>query len=102
MLSMDDKVAAAAKAAQAKKAETASPLVADTMGAPPGSVNADRPLSSSAELAYALDVEMNNGRWAMIGFALAVAIESGTGMGIVKQLFFYAKLSGALGPDSGF
>lgn len=102
VLSMDDKAAAAAKAAQMKQAETASPLAADSMGSPPGGVSADRPLSVSAELAYALDVEMNNGRWGMIGFALAVAIESATGMGIVQQLFFYAKMSGALGPDSGF
>lgn len=56
----------------------------------------------SAELAYAMDVELNNGRWAMIGFALAVIIEAGTGNGIVGQLITYGKITGLLGANSGF
>jgi len=74
---------------------------AATKGNPAESMD-DVPLSVSADKEYMLGVEMNNGRWAMIGFALAVAIESATGRGIVGQLVWYAKISGALGPDSGF
>jgi hypothetical protein len=55
-----------------------------------------------AEMRYALDVEMNNGRWAMLGFALAVFLEASTGNGIMGQLIGYAKALGVLGPDSGF
>jgi hypothetical protein len=98
VLSMDDKAAAANAAAEMKT----NAVDIDRMGPPPGGVSADRPLSVSAELAFASDVEMNNGRWAMIGFAAAVAIESATGRGIIGQLITYAKMSGALGPDSGF
>merc|ERR1711994_202091 len=59
-------------------------------------------LTAIDELAYAKDVEMRNGRWAMVGFATAILVEAGTGMGILPQLIFYFKLIGLLGPDSGF
>ena len=38
----------------------------------------------------------------MIGFALAVIIEAGTGNGIVGQLITYGKITGLLGANSGF
>jgi len=59
-------------------------------------------LSATNELAYAKDVEMRNGRWAMLGFATAIVVEAGTGMGILPQLITYFKIIGLLGPDSGF
>lgn len=45
--------------------------------------------SMMAELDYAKGVEMTNGRWAMLGFALAITIEAGTGAGVVDQIMFY-------------
>jgi len=53
-------------------------------------------------LAYQREVEMQNGRAAMLGFAAAVLIEAHTGYGIIPQLITYGKLSGILGADSGF
>lgn len=47
-------------------------------------------------LNYARDIEMDNGRWAMIGFALAILIEAGTGAGVVQQILFYIQSSGLL------
>ena len=57
---------------------------------------------AALEEAYARDVELRNGRWAMVGFALAVWLESFTGLGVVGQLELYGKLSGVLGAESGF
>ena len=51
---------------------------------------------------YARQVEITNGRWAMLGFLAAIAVEAGTGRGILSQLILYAKLSGLLGQQSGF
>ncbi|KAK3289026.1 hypothetical protein CYMTET_3525 [Cymbomonas tetramitiformis] len=59
-------------------------------------------LSANDELAYARNVELENGRWAMMGFALTILIESATGYGTLPQLFYYIKLTGVLGADSGF
>jgi hypothetical protein len=53
-------------------------------------------------LAYARDVEVNNGRWAMIGFISALSVEALTGRGIIGQVISYLKLSGLLGEKSGF
>lgn len=53
-------------------------------------------------LAYARDVEVNNGRWAMIGFLSALLVEAGTGKGILGQVISYLKFVGLLGPASGF
>ena len=58
--------------------------------------------SEAAEAAYAKDVELTNGRWAMIGFATAILVEAATGQGIIGQLIQYGKLSGLLGDMSGF
>ena len=51
---------------------------------------------------YARDVEITNGRWAMLGFLAAITVEAATGKGILSQLIYYAKLSGLLGQQSGF
>lgn len=59
-------------------------------------------LAAEAEAAYARQVELTNGRWAMLGFAAAILIEASTGMGIVSQLEFYCKGAGLLGANSGF
>ena len=53
-------------------------------------------------LDYLKTVEMNNGRWAMIGFAVAIVMEAKTGGGMIPQLITYGKMTGLLGPDSGF
>jgi len=58
--------------------------------------------SGNAEMRYAQNIELENGRWAMIGFLVAVLVEAATGQGIIGQLFGYAKWSGLLGKDSGF
>ncbi|GFR51633.1 hypothetical protein Agub_g13989 [Astrephomene gubernaculifera] len=51
---------------------------------------------------YARDVEIANGRAAMLGFLAAVLVEAGSGRGILAQLVLYGKLSGLLGAASGF
>lgn len=50
---------------------------------------------------YAREVEITNGRWAMIGFLTAIIIEAATGHGILVQLISYAKALNLLGPASG-
>eukprot|EP00873_Tetraselmis_striata_P035425 jgi/Tetstr1/455689/TSEL_042497.t1 len=57
---------------------------------------------ASSELAYAKDVEMRNGRYAMIGFLAAILVEAATGHGIIMQLVDFGKLTGLLGAESGF
>lgn len=52
--------------------------------------------------AWARDVEINNGRWAMVGFLAAVLVESATGHGVFGQLIDFFKLVGLLGDASGF
>ena len=51
---------------------------------------------------YLKYAELNNGRWAMVGFAGAVVMEAKTGGGVLDQLIMYGKMSGALGVGSGF
>lgn len=50
---------------------------------------------------YARQVEVTNGRWAMLGFLTAIIIEAGTGRGILLQLVGCAKALNLLGPASG-
>lgn len=64
-------------------------------------VNYEEP-ARDPQMAWMKQKELDNGRWAMIGFALAVAIEAGTGNGVFGQLITLAKMVGLLGPDSGF
>lgn len=54
------------------------------------------------ELKYARDIELSNGRSAMVGFLAAVLVEAATGKGIILQLIMYFKLVGLLGVESGF
>ena len=37
-----------------------------------------------------------------MGFLAAIVVEAATGKGIIMQLIMYAKMSGLLGPMSGF
>lgn len=53
-------------------------------------------------LRYARQVEIANGRAAMVGFLAAITVEAATGKGVLSQLLWIAKLVGLLGPDSGF
>ena len=52
--------------------------------------------------AYLRTVELDNARWAMVGFFAAVLMEAKTGGGIIPQGIMYGKMLGVLGPDSGF
>jgi hypothetical protein len=61
-----------------------------------------RMTAEEREMEYARDVELQNGRWAMVGFATAILVEAATGAGVVGQLETYAKVAGMLGPNSGF
>lgn len=56
----------------------------------------------SSELEYAKEVEIQNGRYAMLGFLAAVLVEAGTGHGIIMQLIDICKMVGLLGSESGF
>lgn len=57
---------------------------------------------ASGELSYARDIEITNGRYAMLGFAAAIVVEAATGEGIIGQCITYLKWSGILGERSGF
>lgn len=54
------------------------------------------------ELAYARNIELTNGRWAMLGFLAAILVEASTGQGIIMQCISILKWSGLLGEQSGF
>lgn len=56
----------------------------------------------AAEWRYARQVEITNGRWAMIGFFACIIIEALTGRGIIGQVILYLKALNILGPQSGF
>lgn len=51
---------------------------------------------------YAKQVEITNGRYAMLGFWIAIATEAATGHGMIGQVIDYLKIGGFLGPMSGF
>jgi hypothetical protein len=61
-----------------------------------------QPQFQNEGMKYARDVEVTNGRWAMLGFLAALIVEAGTGKGIIGQLIAYFKFLGLLGPASGF
>eukprot|EP00798_Chlamydomonas_sp_ICE-L_P018634 gene18634-25147_t len=54
------------------------------------------------DVAFARNVEITNGRWAMVGFLTSILVEAATGNGIFGQVIVYLKASGALGDRSGF
>jgi hypothetical protein len=58
--------------------------------------------SGSYEIKYARQVEISNGRAAMVGFLAAVLVEAGTGYGILGQVIMWLKFTGFLGAASGF
>lgn len=58
--------------------------------------------SANAELKYARDIELQNGRAAMLGMLAAVLVEAGTGKGILLQIIMWLKFVGLLGAASGF
>lgn len=58
--------------------------------------------SSPMTCRYARGVEVANGRAAMIGFLVCVALEAWTGKGILSQVLWELKLVNILGPASGF
>ena len=60
------------------------------------------PTLAEIETAYAKEVELTNGRWAMLGFASLILVEANTGLGLAGQLEAAAKFVGLLGPHSGF
>lgn len=57
---------------------------------------------TASDWVYAKQVELDNGRWAMLGFLTAIIVEAATGNGIIMQLIQEAKWAGLLGPNSGF
>ena len=75
---------------------------AATMAPPAAAPAPKRMTAEEREMAYARDVEVTNGRWAMLGFATAILVEAATGAGVVGQLETYAKVAGLLGANSGF
>ena len=63
---------------------------------------APRMTADEIERAYARDIELSQGRYAMLGFVALILGEAATGNGLVGQLEAYAKLFGLLGAESGF
>jgi hypothetical protein len=95
---LDGEALATEFAAVARSAAAADPAMTSMDDEPemtPRQVN-------DAGMEYMKTVELNNARWAMVGFATAVVMEAKTGGGIVPQLIMYGKMSGVLGADSGF
>lgn len=58
--------------------------------------------SEASDIAFAKDIELSNGRLAMIGFLASILVEAATGEGILGQVIFYLKEAGVLGDKSGF
>ncbi|GAX85424.1 hypothetical protein CEUSTIGMA_g12840.t1 [Chlamydomonas eustigma] len=57
---------------------------------------------AKGELEYARNIELTNGRWAMLGFLTAILVEASNGHGIINQVIDICKWSGLLGDRSGF
>lgn len=93
-----DVAAAAAEAARVKRADLGAPALALA-----GRDDAVEALNSAGALARQLkNAELENGRWAMVGFLAAIMFEAGTGQGILGQVIFWLKAVGLLGAASGF
>ena len=54
------------------------------------------------DLCYHCTSQLQNGRWAMIGFLACIIVEAATGRGIIGQVFLYLRAVGLLGEASGF
>ena len=95
-VSGDSKAAAAAASALKKRAGETVSLA--------GRRDAVETFAGAGEAGalYACRVELDNGRWAMLGFAVACAIEAYNGHGILGQLIDWFKFAGLLGEASGF
>mmetsp|Transcript_12877 Transcript_12877/g.31277 ORF Transcript_12877/g.31277 Transcript_12877/m.31277 type:complete len:268 (-) Transcript_12877:305-1108(-) len=74
----------------------------ETMDMDPTTATMTAKQVEDGSMVYLKSVELNNARWAMVGFAVAVVMEAKTGGGIGDQLIMYGKMSGLLGVDSGF
>lgn len=70
--------------------------------AAPAAAPVARMTAEQIEEAYSKEVELTNGRYAMLGFAALILGEAATGNGLVGQLETYGKMLGMLGPNSGF
>ena len=93
-----DVAAVAAEAARVKRADFNAPALSLA-----GRDDAVEALNSAGALARQLKAaELENGRWAMVGFLAAILVESATGQGILGQLIFWLKAVGLLGAASGF
>jgi hypothetical protein len=101
MSKADEAAQVAAAAAEAKGAVTTPAGPAVSLSQRSDIVELDM-FSASAEMRYARNVEITNGRWAQLGFLAAILVEAGTGKGILMQLIMWFKLMGLLGPESGF
>ena len=96
VLSSDEAFASDAQAAEAtlkpRPSNATLPGIATTTG-----------VDESAEIVeYGRQVELNNGRAAMLGFLLAVGIEASTGHTTFMQIIDIGKAAGLLGSASGF
>ncbi|KAG2454228.1 hypothetical protein HYH02_001262 [Chlamydomonas schloesseri] len=101
-LSVNGVEAAAQTAASEMKTSTTT-AVAEPPAAPaPKREPTMQDLYGVDDATYAREVEMTNGRAAMLGFLAAILVEAGTGEGIIRQIITYLKWSGILGPMSGF
>jgi|TARA_B110000977_G_scaffold199131_1_gene285635 hypothetical protein len=81
-------------------------VAAAAVDGPNASLDDEVPLSPAQQnditSDYLKKIELDNARWAMVGFFAAVLMEARTGGGIIPQGIMYAKMVGLLGPDSGF
>jgi len=96
-----DSEAADAAADALKRATSSAPAPSVSLSARADAVETFAG-AGDASIRYAKTVERTNGRWAMLGFALACAIEAHNGHGILLQLVDWFKFVGLLGEASGF
>lgn len=57
----------------------------------------EREIEAEASMQYMRDVEITNGRWAMIGFAAAICAEAASGAGVYEQLGWTLHVLGLFG-----
>ncbi|KAK9805502.1 hypothetical protein WJX72_001684 [[Myrmecia] bisecta] len=100
ILTIDDRSEADAEADAMKQREQGKAGTSVSMAARADVVEQSN--FQNAEWNYARQVELTNGRWAMIGFWACIIVEAATGRGILQQCILYLKLSGLLGAASGF